>query len=694
MKGKTTYPNRLISWLVIVFTGFVFSNNCYAQKRIPFLSNLHAGQGAPLYTGYAASMERSTFTPDQGWRFIYDKDSLGANFVTEKIGEVGLAIKMNNRWIIRVGDMYVKPVITLSYPDMVKYFFYPVKETRIDVVMVVHSSSVTFWDVKITNESGQKISFDISPFIRISNTAFYNIQQCSNTNKVLFEHTDMPDRWVISHNIPYTKKLRTLFRINSDFAKLITSDLDIFSKGNFHEIKQKADSAKMIALQTSYQLKPKRSVSLRFSRIIQSQDKPSGELESEGRQTDSFQVESYRRTNERLFSKTPDAPFKDSASMYLYWSACNMMRQVFYPPEGNLKNNYYVFSREPHWGWGHGGQVFHESISMLAYAFIDPRSAMNSQRVFVERQHPNGYINYRTGAYLDEVIESNGELTSSAPWFSWLNWEVFKITKDTSFLKEMYKSSITFYKYFVSNRDKDHDGLCEWGGDAILESVRDSKVAVWDQVGNPSNFESVDLNCMLVMEAKALENMARVLHLKNEAENWKDDYQKRSVLINKTFWDPETRFYYNADMKSNSFTFSKQNDLKRKEIIGFMPLWAGIVNEETAAALVKHLTDTSSFWRKYGVPSLAADDPYYQPRGYWNGPVWIQWDYLIQRGLLDYGYKEVANQLVNKVKENMIEVLKRDHELWEFYDPDSIWGGYHRTYIWAGIINRMMMDLK
>ncbi len=67
---------------------------------------------------------------------------------------------------------------------------------------------------------------------------------------------------------------------------------------------------------------------------------------------------------------------------------------------------------------------------------------------------------------------------------------------------------------------------------------------------------------------------------------------------------------------------------------------------------------------------------------------------LIERGLLDYGYKKEAVELVHKVMDNMIAVLKSDHELWEFYDPDKIWGGYHRTYIWAGIINRMMMDIE
>jgi glycogen debranching enzyme len=236
------------------------------------------------------------------------------------------------------------------------------------------------------------------------------------------------------------------------------------------------------------------------------------------------------------------------------------------------------------------------------------------------------------------VIKEKGQLTSSAPWYAWLNWEVFRITRDTAFLRQMYQSSKHFYNFYTTHRDTDHDG--------------------------------------------------------HEALHWKKDYLKRSALINKTFWDPVNHFYYNVNKRTHTFSYKSKDDLKRDEIIGFLPLWAGMADKHQARYRVRHLTDTATFWRRYGVPSLSAADPYYNPRGYWNGPVWIQWDYLIERGLLDYGYHKVAGELVHKVTDNMIGVLKSNHELWEFYDPDSTWGGYHRTYIWAGIVNRMMMDLK
>jgi glycogen debranching enzyme len=364
------------------------------------------------------------------------------------------------------------------------------------------------------------------------------------------------------------------------------------------------------------------------------------------------------------------------------------------PPEGACAENYYVFSREPKWGWGYGGQVFHESLVMLAYVFMDPQSAMNSQRVYMNRQHPSGYINYRTGPYLNEQIEYNHQLTSSAPWFNWQNCEIYKISRDKEFLIEAYNSGKKFYNYYVSNRDADKDGLCEWGAHAVLESVRDARVAVWDKVGWPSNFEGPDINALLVNEAKSLAFMARELGLKNEASKWLDDANNRSKLINQKLWDDNSGFYFNVKKENDSFTFKDTDDLKIKEIIGFLPLWAGIPDSVKAKILLKSLTNPDEFWRKYGVPTLSAKDDYYNPIGYWNGPVWVQWNYLIFRGLLDYGYKNEAKELADRVMINMAWHLKKDHVFWEFYSADDLQAGWNQTYIWAGIAARFFIDLE
>lgn len=881
--------------------------SCVCAQQ-PVLSSLQATKGHPLYTTYAAATQRSSFVLDQGYEFQYDKDSLGADFITDTGGDWALGFKLGDQWVYRVEDMHSPPYITSSYPDMVRYTYYPFEGVRVNAWFVVHSSTQALLDINIVNERGEPVRLEVYPFLRHRSRSFEHA--VSGENYFSFEHQEYPDAWTLSHDLPYTDSIRNVFMVSrlpeargaftseygetfavpnevelsqravkqvngrvylpgkrrlpeannrvrlqmfvdDSFDALLTNhspvwggthsaidiggyfrlesamlnpkakvytvyahdagtgwfgrvsgeledghkrhdldldtnvrlpsihkvrieklapekvrlawtagkhrsfslyrrqyptphytriaasvtdsfyvDMDIHSRGiygylvvpsgpdgelgmhapevntivgtSFQEFVEKGPRyegveqtthSKILAFKHIFALAAGDETDLRILRAVAPIRSAASDVIQSAESLLDTPLDVYQKDNEEFFANTPPPPFDDEEKTALYWSAANMMRQVFYPPEAKSSYNYYVFSREPTWGWGHGGQVFHESIAMLAYVDIDPVGAMNSQRVYLERQYPNGYINYRTGSYLDEVIEHNGQLTTSAPWYAWLNWEIYKKTQDRSFLEDMYSSSAKLFRFIVANRDADADGLCEWGGHAVLESVRDALVAVWDEVGFPTNFESLDLNCMLVMEAKSLEQMALALGLVDEATGWRKDYEQRTRLINETFWDDQNGFYYQVDKHTHTFSHKTANDLKRDEIIGFLPLWAGVADETQARRLLENLTDTAKFWRPYGVPTLSAQDSYYNDKGYWNGPVWAQWNCLIMRGLQDYGYHAEARELVDRVAAGMIAVLKDTHNLWEFYSPDEAWGGYHKTYIWSGIINRMMIDV-
>lgn len=673
----------------------------YAQ----YLSNLQATQDDPIYTTYAAALSRSEYVVNQGYQFVWFDPAKGLNFEVKQAGNWGLAYKADGKVVTRIEQFYQKPVITASYSDLVKYHYYPFKNIKVETFFLVYSSRIAVRDIKVTNESSFDYEFSLYPYLSITDKKFTEIKQPGNLNGILFQHKESPDSWMKEHNIPFQENLLNVFVINSrpdswgsyDGLSLgrDTSGTLLFNNLKSRSLKEAlSDEANVIALQKNYNLKPGETVTLRVIRGITEAEKDPADLISFTRNFMKEDLNKYLKEDEKLFSRIPELKFDNTEHESLYWNAFNLIRQCMLPPEGKSSYNYYVFSREPRWGWGYGGQVFHESLVMLAYAFMDPESAMNSQRVYIERQWDNGYINYRTGPYLDEQIVTNNEYTSSAPWFNWQNWEVYKITGDKKFLKEAYESGKKFYNYYVSSRDKDDDGLVEWGAHAVLESVRDARVAIWDEVADPVNFDAVDANSMLVSEAKALAGMAEELGLNEDMKKWTEDADKRTELINKYMWDNETGFYYQVDKKDNDFTYEKKNDLKRKEIIGFLPIWAGVASKEQAAELVKSLLNKDEFWRNFGIPSLSASDPYYSPIGYWNGPVWVQWQYLIIRGLIDYGYKEEAKQLMNKVLDNISNQLKTDHFFWEFYSADDYQAGWNKTYIWTGIIARMLIDLN
>lgn len=906
----------LVCLVVLTFPAAVL----FAQNSHPFLSNLSATKDSPLYTTYAAALERSGFILDEGYSFLFDDSTRGPDFITDMAGDIAIAFKRGSRFVYTTTDLSRPPVITASYGDLVQFTEYPFDDLQVDATFLVESSRAALYEIRFTNVGNKALTCVCFPFLRNRYRTFDRVVFSKEANSTTFLHEEFPDDWVLEHALPRIDTVRDVvyvrgdveramsyrtfssepvtlpqvkelgrrqlypvrgravsvvdeghrsplsggFRIqvflNGDSRRFLTEnaprwgsgeenvdgsgdfavELGNFGKvtaqdsftvrcaregsplmgiagGTVHDLKElhqtrldlsfgsspwprepvgltrqirqggaeihlswdknpdarrfavyrrnyrsqgyfeciadylrtstftdridttsniyayvvvaldslgrmsmnskevnnlpggsfsgaimsprrptknATDLARVIAFQRTVNLQPGESSSIRLVRVVGSAAESPDSLLALAHSVSAIEPATHRASDEELYSSVPSLREEDHEKQLLYWSAFTLMRQVMLPPEGKCHYAYYVFSREPQWGWGHGGQVFHESLSMLAYALFDPAGAMNSQRVYMERQRADGYINYRTGPYLDEDIPYAGQLTTSAPWFAWENWEIFLISHDRKFLEDAYTSSVRFYNYVVRNRDADGDGLCEWGADAVLESVRDASVAVWDQVGWPSNFEAVDLNSMLVSEARALAAMAKELGRKADVELWESDAAERAREINEHMWDDQSGFYYNIDREKHSFSFRNPDDLKRREIIGFLPLWAGIADKEQAARLVAHLTDTAEFWRRYGIPSLAANDPFYDPKGYWNGPVWVEWNYLIVRGLLRYGYDQVARELTDRVARAMIIQLKKNHSLWEFYSPDDPWAGYHREYIWAGIIARMMVDVQ
>jgi neutral trehalase len=153
---------------------------------------------------------------------------------------------------------------------------------------------------------------------------------------------------------------------------------------------------------------------------------------------------------------------------------------------------------------------------------------------------------------------------------------------------------------------------------------------------------------------------------------------------------------YHIDKKEHTFRFLTR-DLKRPEIIGFLPLWARAVDKERAEVLVrKHLTNPETFWRKNGIPTLSAADEWYQPQVdqccKWNGPVWLLWNYMVLDGLYAYGYRKEAHELTDKLVGTVSRQLSANHNFWESYSPDMETLNSPSNYIWDAIIAKMLID--
>lgn len=106
-------------------------------------------------------------------------------------------------------------------------------------------------------------------------------------------------------------------------------------------------------------------------------------------------------------------------------------------------------------------------------------------------------------------------------------------------------------------------------------------------------------------------------------------------------WDETDGIYY-----SRSFISHKL--IEEPSIAALLPLYAGTIPKEKAARLVDLLANRKWFKANWPVPSVPFSSAYFDPLRYWQGPTWINTNWLIIKGLENYGYSDEADWLRQK----------------------------------------------
>ncbi|PZA07259.1 MULTISPECIES: amylo-alpha-1,6-glucosidase [unclassified Meiothermus] len=104
-----------------------------------------------------------------------------------------------------------------------------------------------------------------------------------------------------------------------------------------------------------------------------------------------------------------------------------------------------------------------------------------------------------------------------------------------------------------------------------------------------------------------------------------------------TLWDEQAGLYHNYDRVQDA-------PIRVGTSASFLPLYAGTSSPLRAERLVRTLESWAERVR-YLVPSTDPTHPKFEPQRYWRGPVWAIMNYLIARGLVEYGYPEAAERL-------------------------------------------------
>ena len=673
----------------------------------------------PLYTTYAAAMARSRLYGDKAYKMDYYSCCMPVNYSSDHAGSIYCLWKIDQVVVAKMSEYFKKPVVNFSFPDMAILEYEPFRGIHVKETFLVFSSTLALVDMEVLNTDNICHEVSVYPILEAENDSMEVMRYDTVHKAYITQRFESPYRLISSLKTEYgyPTRVRDIFAAGpapytygayfgdlSSFYNTIKTDF--YSDKRSDTLNQRKQGlCRFIVLNFKKRLSPGQSASFRVLRGFQGQNEDQDALMKDMETMKTAMLRTFYEDNLILFSKIPRINFKSRDEKIAYLGAFNLVRGCMYPPAGKTSYNSYAFSRNPLWGWGHGHQVLHESLSMLAYVYMDPQSAEGSQRVYMEQQREDGLIAYRHGPRGLQDYPHKNMPTTSAPFFNWINWEVYKVSKDRRFLEDAYFSGCRYVDWLIKNRDTDHDSTFEWGPYGIIENVRDWYNAVFqvsaeryldvDKEDISDELECLDLTLMVVREEKSLSQMAEALGKKDDAQLWKERADAVIKLVNKRMWDDSTGFYYSVNKQNHSWYFMTR-DLRRQEIIGFLALWADAAPRDRAEKLVKTLTDTTKFWRRYGVPTLSAQDPWYSPYvDYcckWNGPVWLLWDYMVYEGLRDYGYTDVAHQLAGKMLNAAVVQLKKNHNYWESFSPDNEVLNSPPNYIWDSIIARLLIE--
>lgn len=285
----------------------------------------------------------------------------------------------------------------------------------------------------------------------------------------------------------------------------------------------------------------------------------------------------------------------------------------------------------------------------------DPQLAREQFNLVFSRQLPSGA--------LPDVILETGDLgtkITKPPVMAWAIAIVDHRSPDLNYLRAMYPKLVRLGNFWLRERGGNTDGLFYYAGvDSGEDSGWDDSIR-WDNgyrmsTSSDHRLWAVDLNCYMVMHYRAMAYIADRLHLISDQLKWTKEADALAKRINKKLWDEKIGFFVDRDRTTGA-------DGPALSPAGFMPLFVHIVDSKRAARMEKTAADPQKFFPM--MPTAAYDTPGYESHGYWRGSTWLNTSFFALKGLRQYGYSSVADEM----RSILLTDVAKDPSIQEYYD--------------------------
>lgn len=181
--------------------------------------------------------------------------------------------------------------------------------------------------------------------------------------------------------------------------------------------------------------------------------------------------------------------------------------------------------------------------------------------------------------------------------------------------------------------------------------------------------EDLVFNSLLIHSNKSLKKIAAEIDYKLP-RHLLDQIRKTEHSLEQ-LWDDEQKQYFSRNYRS-------QNLIKSRTIASLLPLYSGSVTRTRASELVSQLKDYSSYNCHFPIPSVPLNSNKFNASNFWQGPTWVNTNWLIIQGLRNYGFNAEARDLTEKT----ISMVKQAG-FNEYFSPYDGHGKGAKNFSWT-----------
>jgi mannosyl-oligosaccharide glucosidase len=309
---------------------------------------------------------------------------------------------------------------------------------------------------------------------------------------------------------------------------------------------------------------------------------------------------------------------------------------------------------------------------------------------------------------------------------------------DVRFLSLLYPRLQTWFSWFNTTQFGERPLTYRWRGrngttdKELNPKTLTSGLDDFPRSSHPSPSEyHVDLYCWMTLASGVMARIADILG-KDSSLYWSTHHSLSDPhTLDSLHWDRERKTYSDYGLHTSAVKLVRvtppsphQPSFKRRKVtkepvmrfvnsFGYVQLFPFLLkmvppSSQKLGIILTRLRNTSLLWTKYGLRSLAKNDPFYNKFNtehdppYWRGAIWLNMNYLAVRALHHYGntegpYQTQAHKLYQQLRSNLISNLHQQYVstgyVWEQYDDKTGQGkGTHPFTGWSSLIVLIMAE--